>query len=444
MVHFAVIAPPLRGHYRPLSHLAAELIERGHQVTFVHQEEARSLVEADGARFSAIGCDAAPVESWTRPMARIRGIIGLGRMMKRMERFTTMFCTEAPRRLRELGIDAVICDQLEPGGGLVAEHLGIPWVSVASTIPMNRELGIPPPFVGWRYDASDRAVGRNRGGWRVSDLLLRGFNRTIAANAKALGLPPRTRIEHCFSPYLQLAQQVPSLDFPRFELPANFHSVGVLRRPSAIADFPLPDCGGRPWVFATLGTLQGSRVVIFRRIAEACRWLGLKLVLTQGGRGKDKLVEQLPGNALAFDWVPTEAVLAQVELVVCHAGINTVLEPLAAGLPLVVMPLAFDQPAVAARIARSGAGIMLSRRASTEKLAEAIRRIEEDPSYRQRAQAIGRELRAAGGVARAADLIEQALGPAARKAGATTECAGPDDVRGDSRNDSSSAGSRAS
>lgn len=444
MAHFAVVAPPLRGHYRPLSHLAAELIERGHRVTFVHQEEARRLVEAEGAEFAAIGGAAPSVESWTRPMARIRGIIGLGGMMKRMERFTTMFCTEAPALLRERGVDAVICDQLEPAGGLVAEHLGIPWVSIADSLPMNREIGVPPPFVPWPYDASDKGVRRNRGGWRITDLLLRRFNRTIAANAEALGLPPRACIEDCLSPSLQLAQLVPQLDFPRAELPGNFHYVGILRRPSDPAPFELPPPDGRATVFATLGTLQGSRVAMFRKIAEACRRRNLRLLLTQGGHGGDTAAGKLPGHPLVYDWVPTEAVLEQVEFVICHGGLNTVLEPLAAGLPLVVMPLTFEQPGIAARIAYSGAGIMLGRRSSSARLADAIRRLQYDPSFRSRAQAVGAELRAAGGVRRAADLIEQTFGFGARPEAATTEREAPDGARGDSRNDSSSAASRAS
>lgn len=436
MAHFAFIGPPLRGHYKPMSHLAAELIARGHQATFIHQEEARALVEADGARFVAVGAAAASVVSWTRPMTRIRGIVGLGGMMRRMERFTDMFCREAPEVLRRLKVDAIISDQLEPAGGLVAAHLGLPWVSVADTLPMNREPGIPPPFVGWPYDPSPAGLKRNRGGWRVSDFLLRGFNRTIARNAAQLGLQPRRRMEDCFSPLLQLAQIVPGLDFPRAELPPSFHYTGPFRR-GAVPDFTLPPSGGRPTVFCTLGTLQGSRVAMFRKVAEACAALNLRLVLTQGGMSKDRPIDWLPGNPLVYDWLPQEAVLTQVDMVVSHCGINTALEPLAAGLPMVVMPLAFEQPAIAARVHYSGAGKMLSRRASSAKLAETIAEVRGDPSYRARAEALRDEMRAAGGVVRAADLIEATLGLGARPGAATTARAARGGARGGSRSESS-------
>ena len=407
-MHYAIIAPPLRGHYKPMSHLAAELIGRGHQATFIHQRDAEPLVEAEGARFEAIGEQAPPVSGWTLPMAKIRGVIGLGGMMQGMVRFTDMFCREAPAVVKRIGADALIVDQLEAGGGLVAEHLGLPYASVADTMPINREPGVPPPYVGWKYDPSDKGVRRNLGGWRVSDFLLRGLGKAIERNALMLGLPPRRRLEDCFSPLLQLSQMVPGIDFPRKELPSTFHYTGPFRRGAPDA-FELPPGDERPLVFCTLGTLQGQRVGIFRKVAEACQQLDLRLLLTQGGLSQVSKAERLPGDPLVYDWVPQEAVLAKSDLIVCHSGINTVLEPLAAGLPMVLMPLAFEQSAIAARMEHAGVAKVLSFRSSAAKLAEAIAEVRSDPRYRQRAQAVQREMAAAGGVARAADLIEAAV-----------------------------------
>jgi MGT family glycosyltransferase len=408
LTHFAFIAPPLRGHYKPLSHLAAELIARGHRASFIHHPDAEHLVEAEGARFEPIGAAAAPVASWTRPMAKIRGLIGLGGMMQGMVRFTDMFCREAPAVLKRIGAEALIVDQLEAGGGLVAEHLGLPFASVADTMPINREPGVPPPYVGWRYDGSEKGVKRNLGGWRVSDLLMRGVGKAIERNARMLGVPARRRLEDCFSPRLQISQMVPGIDFPRKELPASFHYTGPFRRGPAGA-FELPGGDNRPLVYCTLGTLQGSRVGIFRKVAEACARLDLRLLITQGGLAQVSRAERLPGDPLVYDWVPQEAVLAHADIVVCHGGINTVLEPLAAGLPMVVMPLAFEQSAIAARMEHAGVAKVLSFRSSARRIAEAIAEVRETPSYRERARAVRQEMRAAGGVARAADLIEARL-----------------------------------
>lgn len=407
MAHFAVVAPPLAGHYRPLSNLAAELVERGHRVTFLHHEDARPLIKAAGAGFEALGRGAPPVSLWTDPMARIRGLIGLGGTMDGMVRFTDMFCAEAPAALRRIGADALIVDQLEAGGGLVAEHLGLSFASVAVTVPINREPGIPPPYVGWSHVPGEKGVKRNLGGWRVSDWMMRRVGDGIARNARRLGLPDRRRLEDCLSPTLQISQMVASIDFPRLELPSEFHYTGPWRR-GATERFELPPGDGRPLVYCSLGTLQGSRAGLFRKVARACAALDLRLLISQGGRGRLKSAD-LPGHPLVYDWVPQEAVLAAADMMVSHGGMNSVLEPLANGLPMVVMPLAFEQSATAARLEQAGVARTVGPGASARRLARAIGQVRRDPGFRKRAGAVRLEMRAAGGVRRAADLIEAAL-----------------------------------
>ena len=433
MTHFGVIAPALRGHFGPLSVLAEELIERGHQVTFLHQSEARTLIDAKGASFAALGDDQASLDRWTGPMARIRHVLDLHGTMKRMEDFTSMFCAEAPELLKKLGVEAIISDQLEPGGGMVADHLGLPFLSVATALPMNREQEVPPPFVNWSYNPTRQGLRRNIGGWHVTDLLMRSVNANIAANARALGISERSRIEDCLSPTLQLAQLPRELDFPRTSLPRNFHYVGPLRRPGGKQPFLAAD--PRPTAFATFGTLQGSRLTIFERLARSCDALGVRLVIALGGPHKDKL-PKLAGDPLVHEWVPQDVLMTEIDLVLCHGGMNTTLDALAHGLPLMVMPMTFEQPGIAARVERSGAGIMTSSRSQTATFKMKIDRLLREPGFRNNALRMKQAIAASGGARRAAELIEKALGGAVPKAGATTEHAARGDAHDDSRSES--------
>lgn len=419
MAHIAFIAPPLPGHVNPLLALAGALVARGHRATFVQQPDAAALItrpnfDAHAIGFHAIGHASHPpgsLAAWTRGMARLNGPIGLRAMIAETAAQTDMIAREAPDALRALGVDAVVADQMEPGAGLAAEHLRLPWITTATGLPINREPGVPPPYVAWPHDPTERGVWKNTGGYRVSDWLMSGVGDVIAANAVRLGLPTRRRADQCFSPRAQIAQAARGVDFPRERLPAGFHYLGPWRDADA-AEWTVPYADAndaRPLVFCSLGTLQGSRGQIFRNVATAAHALGLRLVIAHGGRLDAGVVARLPGDPLVYDFVPQRAVLARCALAVTHAGFNTVLDALSLGVPLVAMPLAFEQPATAARLARAGVARIVPKNAGPRQLARAMEAVLGDANYRTKAAVIARDIAAAGGVARAADIVEACL-----------------------------------
>ena len=219
------------------------LARRGHRLSFVHQADAAALVRLDeGLGFAAVGQGSHPPGSLaeaTARMARLNGFAGLRAMIRDVAHTTDMLARELPAKLAAIGAEAVIADQMEPAGGLVAEALGLPHVTPATGLPINREPQVPPPYVPWGHHPG--AFGRwlNRGGYRGSDLLMRPIAETIAANARALGLSPRRRAEDCFSSAAQLAQCVRGLDFLRAALPPGFHYLGPFREPTAdVVDLP--------------------------------------------------------------------------------------------------------------------------------------------------------------------------------------------------------------
>jgi zeaxanthin glucosyltransferase len=108
------------------------------------------------------------------------------------------------------------------------------------------------------------------------------------------------------------------------------------------------------------------------------------------------------------DFAPQRAVLARADLLVTHAGVNTVLDALTFGVPMLALPFAFDQPGVAARVVHAGVGLRVSPRLATAaRIRAGLERLMVDPSYRQRAAVLGAEIRVAGGAVLAADIIEE-------------------------------------
>lgn len=415
MAHFAFIAPPLPGHLNPLLSLASTLVARGHRATFLHQPDVARLVAKPGIDFHPIGASTHPpksLDAWIARMAALDGPFGLRAMIADTAAQTDMVAREAPDAMRALGIDAVIADQMEPGAGLAAEHLELPFVTTATGLLTNREPGVPPPYVDWPYDPTERGAWKNRGGYRVSDWLMSGVGDVIERNAARLGLPPRRRADQGFSPAAQLSQSVAGLDFPRHELPDSFHYLGPWR--DADGEWSPPDddastADGCPLIFCSLGTLQGSRAAIFANVAAACAPLDVRLVIAHGGRLPARAIARLPGDPLVYDYVPQRAVLRRCVAAITHAGFNTVLDALSFGVPLVALPLAFEQPATAARLLRAGVAEIVPKGAGPKRLRRAIEHVLGEPAYRENAARLQAEIAAAGGVARAADLAEACL-----------------------------------
>jgi zeaxanthin glucosyltransferase len=265
----------------------------------------------------------------------------------------------------------------------------------------------------WGYEDSERARHRNQVSEHIHDWMMAPHARAIRDAARLLGLPPRSHLAQCLSPYLQLSQTTPGFDFPRTQLPAHFHAVGPLRPPPQ-SELPLglTVSANKTFVFASLGTMQGNRVRLFQRIARACRGLDAQLLLAHCG-GLDaaqvRAVAQA-GATWVTDFAPQRAALARADVVVSHAGLNTVLDALVAGTPMLALPIAFDHPGAAARLAHAGAGLSLSPRlASAGAIRRRLERLLSEGSFRERARRLGAEVVSAGGSVRAADLIEQAF-----------------------------------
>jgi len=421
MAHFGVVAPAFYSHYNAMAALSAELAARGHRITFLHQQDAGAYLKDPRLGFHAVGRDSHPAGTLAASIERAAnpgGPLGLRRVIQDMARTTSMLCRELPPAIEALGIDVLLCDQMEAAGGLVADSMGLPFASVANALPVNREPGIPLPVMPFDYEDSERARQMVEGSTRVYDWLMSPHAEAIAAQARRLGLQPRSAMHECLSPLVEVSQTTASFDFPRKELPPHFHHVGPLRFSQGTTP---PDDGrrmpdvapDRPFVFASLGTLQGGRFGLFKRIVQACRKQDVQLLVAHCGGLDERQAQAL--RAAGADWVvafaPQEEALARADVVISHAGSNTVMDAIAASTPILALPIAFDQPGAAARIRHAGIGLSASPRfASPAQMARLLRRLLDEPGFAQRMAPLAADLARAGGTPRAASLIEDALG----------------------------------
>ena len=414
MKHFGIITPPVPGHVHPMAALARELMRRGHRATWFHVQDLRKKVESEGIPFHAVGLDEYPegyLPDSLAKLGKLHGTAALNYTIQAVARTTDMFCREGADALSAAGVDAMLVDQVEPVGGTLAEHLGIPYVTVCNAMALNRDPFVPPPFTPWRYSRSIFARLRNAVGYAVSDFAMRPIMKPIARRRAEWNLPAWQRAEESWSRLAEICQMPREFDFPRVHHDPHFHYVGPLREGEETTPFPWEKLDGRPIAYASLGTLQNRREEVFRTIAEACGDSGYQLVMSHAGGLSDAQAGGFADNALMVPYAPQRAVLARASLTITHAGLNTVLDSLAAGVPMITVPIAYEQPAISRRVEYTGAGKTLPlTRLSAEALRSLVREVSGKTQYRDAAQKMARSIEAAGGARRAADIVEDCVG----------------------------------
>jgi len=411
MANIAVICPPLPGHLNPMASLGRGLRERGHSVKVFNIPALEQTVRSEGLAFHPLGGHGADLLArGVALMAQQAGLTSLRFAVECSRRVSELLCEQLPAALTNADIDLVMVDQNEPAGGTVAQHLGLPFINVCPSLPLNREPDIPAPFFSWRFAPSRAARLRNRIEHTVADWLISPINRTINRYRAAWGLWPLRSPDDSFSDLAQLCQMTADVDFPRKQLPSCFHYLGPFcSRPDKTIPFPFEQLNGKPLIYASLGTLQGRDSRYFAIIAEACAEMEAQLVISLGGRDANPEME-LAGSPLVVKYAPQLEILARASVTITHAGLNTVMQSLMFGVPLVAMPITHDQPAIAARVQRSGAGEMIAIRDLTpQRLRAALDLVMSVPTYRMRAKEISASIQTAGGVERAVDIVEEVL-----------------------------------
>jgi MGT family glycosyltransferase len=414
MKHFGIISPPVSGHVHPMGALGRELISRGHRVTYFQMLDLEDKVRSEGLDFEPIGESDHPRGSLPvalKQLGHLGGFAALRFTIGQVAKTSVMLCRDGPAAIRQAGVDVLLVDQMEPAGGAVAEHLDIPFVTLCNALAVNRDPAVPPPFTPWRYRDTAWARIRNSLGYAVSDWVMRPIMSIVADYRRSWGLRPLSGPDDSFSKIAQISQMPKEFDFPRSTLPERFHYVGPLRRaPVKAIPFPWNRLDGRPIVYASLGTLQNSRAALFRCFAEACDGLEVQLVISHGGGLDTEEAAGLPGSPLVVAYAPQLEVLERASLAITHAGLNTVLDSLMSGVPMVAVPIAYEQPAIARRIERAGAGRAISlHRLTASLLRKSLVRTLSQPREPRSPSPLACWDRAARGTLRAAEIVEGML-----------------------------------
>lgn len=415
MTHFGLICPASTGHLNTMLPLGRELQRRGHLVTLIGKLDAESKTIAAGLAFKAIGELEFPLGDTKDSLAQ------LGRLSDRealqytvnlLKKSAEILLRDTPTVIKEIGVEALLVDQVSSEGGTVAEYLDIPFVTICSAIALNREESVPPYITNWRYSPGLWGRWRNRLGYKVLARVTKPITAVIEAYRQEWSLPVLANPNARYSQLAQISQQLAELEFPRKELPPCFHFTGPYHTSVGreVPDFPYEQLTEKPLIYASLGTIQNRLIGVFQQIAEACVGLDVQLVISLGGSAKPDALPTLAGSPLVVEYAPQLELLKRATLTITHGGMNTVLECLNNGVPMVVIPIANDQPGIASRVVWVGCGEAIPvKKVSVAKLRKAINQVLTEASYKENAVRLQASIHRAGGVVKAIDIVEQVL-----------------------------------
>jgi UDP:flavonoid glycosyltransferase YjiC (YdhE family) len=415
------------GSVPPLLAVAHRLVARGHRVRVL----AESPTPTFEARLTAVGCVVVPCQPPADEPALppMRGlafgwspqILGMDGLAHQRHLQTPRWARYVFDELHREPADVVVANDMQPGILIGAEAAGVPVASLIHTIYMRPAPGAPP-YPSDFLPAHD-PLGRLR-----DALFARAVARVFRRDAlpllnvarRSLGLQPLKTFQEQYDRAARvLVMTSPAFDFPARSLPANVRYVGMPfddldLMPAWAAPWPPDD--PRPLVVASVSiTVQGKdQAEPFQRMLDALAGLPVRGLATLGPYLSPEGFA-VPANVVLEAYVPHAAVLPHASAMITHAGHSGVMMALAHGVPLVCLPgdrrapntmRGKDQPAIATRVAASGAGLRLAPDATCDEIRAAIERVLAEASFRAAAQRLGARIVAERGAERAADEIE--------------------------------------
>ncbi|MFD7437280.1 macrolide family glycosyltransferase [Streptomyces sp. NPDC059861] len=388
----------MHGHINPTLPIVAELVRRGHRVTYHTWPAFQAEMEAAGAAVYLCPGGAQAMPDPPMPVT----------LMEALARTTVQLLPTVLTDLRGIRPDLIVHDNACPWGAIAARELGVPAASSFTTFAYNRSVP-SPTSASWALLASAAAHTRNVRGYLRARLELRRRYDTRTLPPLDLGNLRQA---------LNLVYTSRAFQPGTEDIDASYHFVGpsIGARPTD-PSFPLQHLRD-PVLYASLGTLFDAGPRTLRAFATALAPLGGTVIVSTGHTDPAAL-GPLPTHVIARRSVPQLQVLDRAALFVTHGGMNSVNEALYAGVPMLVVPQGADQPLVARRVAELGAGLSLRNHDVTEDSVRALaRRLLDEPRFRAAAATLRTAQHDAGGYRRAADELERHLrvsGPVGRR-----------------------------
>jgi UDP:flavonoid glycosyltransferase YjiC (YdhE family) len=400
------------GDVHPFLGVGRVLRARGHHVTVITNGHFEPLSRSLGLEFIALGTE----QDYQRVLADpdLWHPLRCARVLTRWGLPLIPHQFEIIRQHHEPGQTIVVSGAGALGARIAHDKLGVPLATLflqPGLIPSIYQSPVLPPL-----PPLPRLVPRF-----VRRLLYWGLDRVAqrllgpAVNTfrGSLGLPPAYHLlsSYWFAPQLVVGMFPDWFGPPQPDWPLQIR----------LAGFPLYDGrveeqlarkaeeflqGGEPPIIFTPGTGMKHGQSFFRAAVQACRQLGRRgLLLT---RYAEQVPTALPASVCHFAYLPLGQLLPRAAALVHHGGVGTVSQALAAGVPQLIRPVAYDQPDNALRVQQLGVGDWLSPRAfRAPAVGRKLHRLLTSPAVAECCRASARRLAGVEALPETCRMVEQ-------------------------------------
>jgi MGT family glycosyltransferase len=375
------------GTVPPALSLAAELVHRGHQVRVLADPTIEESARSAGCAFTP--WHEAPHFNSRAEQTALIAVLEGGNPYRAFraaklyagKAMTSRFARDVISTVRDFPVEAVLADGL-PGILIGAQATRRPTAALVAQTYVRPTPGLPLLGTGWSPGHSFLGKARDKLAPRIASWLLSPTVPRLNAVVERYEQLPLDNVFELFDRCSRvLVMTSPSFDFSAPQLPQNVTYVGPqLDDPDWAADTAWQRQGSEPLVLVATGSIYQDQVDLLQRIAQALSQLPVRAVLTTG-RAVDPEDIQAGPNVQVLHAAPHAQVLREASVVVTHAGHGTVLKSLAAGVPLVCIPMGRDQKDNTARVLRLGAGVRLNKASTPARIAAAISEVLESPQY---------------------------------------------------------------
>jgi MGT family glycosyltransferase len=389
MSNVLFINGPASGHVYPTFGLVKELIAAGEKVVYVSSEDFRHQVEQLGAAFIAY-------ENFLNLEDPFKTNSYLSLVIKILRSYDIVLPCILELS-KQYSFDYIIHDSMYGCGNVVADMLNVPNVATCTSFILAERL------------LTENS--RNTEQLKNNMMLVKQFISLSRAIWEKYNIKRRADMNEVFFNEGKLNLVFTSEYFQpqREKLGSHYQFVGpIISNREDPVQFSIDRIRNTKTIYISLGTVFNDDLAFYRLCFDALASFEGTVVLSVGKRIDLNVLGEVPSNFIVVPFVPQLQILPYTDLFITHGGMNSVNEALYFNVPLIVIPMAADQPIVGERVATLGAGQMLNRSNLTpQQLSAAVRFILQESSYNENCRAIGESLRAAGGQQRAIVEIQK-------------------------------------